>query len=207
MDRADDALHVAEFAASMAKTPADLAGARAMVSNVQKYQESKRRSQEEQEAFKKSQEEAAGQPMAGSMTADTRSSGANSCPDPTQPPVLRHREDAVVSGPAVVTPAGEALVSSPRPELLTRVEVADGAITEVECKGGATLELTVASPSGTRHLYTDNYFKVLYRALNYTPQGDLNPCVDLKGMNGRITYHPEKDHPQKGQIVEVQLTK
>jgi tetratricopeptide (TPR) repeat protein len=207
MDRADDALHVAEFAASMAKTPADLAQARDMVSYVQKYQESKRRSQEEHEAFKKSQGAVVGGTMDGSMTADTRSPGANSCPDPTQPPVLRHRENAMVPRPVKVTPAGEPLVSSPRPELLTQSEAADGVITEVDCPSGATLELTVASPSGMRHLYTDNYFKVSYRALNYTPQGALNPCVDLRGRHGHVIYHPAKVHPEQGQIVEVQLTK
>lgn len=56
-------------------------------------------------------------------------------------------------------------------------------------------------------LYTDNYFKIPYSALNFTPQGLLNPCSDLKGRRARITYHPAKDQPKAGEIAAVELMK
>jgi hypothetical protein len=154
---------------------------------------------ERQEAYKKAQMEAPPREAPGP--------GAESITDDTQAPVLRHREAATVSTPGVVAPDAGATVAHQRPEILTLNVEAKGNITDLNCSGSATLELTLKSPGGTKQLYTDNYFRIPYSALNYTPQGDLNPCLDIKGMRAQITYHPAKDHPEQGEIVAVQLMK
>jgi hypothetical protein len=123
--------------------------------------------------------------------------GARPSSDEGQPPVLRHRDDNVANGAA----------ARQKPELLSQLEVATGTVTEINCPHGGRLELTLTLASGPKRLYSDNYFKIPYSALNYTPQGILNPCVDMKGMRAHITYHRTKDDPKLGEIVEVQLLK
>jgi len=94
-----------------------------------------------------------------------------------------------------------------RPQLLPVSRVAEGTINGITCSGGDTLAVTFSSSAGEMQLYSDSYFKIPYSAANYTPEGTLNPCVDLKGWHARITYHPAKDQRNQGEIVSVELVK
>jgi hypothetical protein len=194
----------------MAKTLPETQEAQSALDSARRFQEYKRHLQEQQDAFKKVQMEADGRTRAEldhSAAREAPAPGTNPLPDDAQPPLLRHRGEITATGTGDAVSIAPATAPPPRPELLTRREVADGTITESKCTGSATLELTVTSPAGTRQLYSDNYFKIPYSALNYTPQGILNPCSDMKGMRAHITYRPAKDHPEQGEIVEVQLRK
>jgi hypothetical protein len=94
----------------------------------------------------------------------------------------------------------------PRPELLPSRQMAEGTVKDSNCIG-ATLEITLSSSHGVVQLYSDKYMKILYSALNYTPTGILDPCVDMKGWHARITYHPAKAQPNQGEMVAVDLIK
>jgi hypothetical protein len=214
MDRADDALRVADLAASMAQTPAEQAEAQSTVENIRQMQEYKRRVQEQQEAFKKTQLDSVEQARSeGSAQTDrpapsadpsmrAESSTVNVAPSPVQ-----RRDEPAAAGSGGVALEARALAPPPRPELLPTRQVADGIITGSACAGKATLELTLGSAAGTKQLYSDDYFKIPFSALSYTPEGILNPCSDLKGRHAHITYLPAKNHPEQGEVVGVELVK
>ena len=94
----------------------------------------------------------------------------------------------------------------PRPPLLPDRRVAEGTIADGRCSR-ATLEITFHSATRDMQLYTDNFMKIPYSSLNFTPEGTFNPCVELKGWHARITYHPATDQPDQGEIVAVELVK
>jgi len=121
--------------------------------------------------------------------------------------VLRHQGVAAENGPAQPPPDSPAPPPAERPELLARHDVADGVVSDSLCPDSITLELTLTSRAGAKHLYSSNYYKIPFSALNFTPAGIMNPCSDLKGMHAHVTYRPEKAHPEQGEIVSVQLTK
>jgi hypothetical protein len=175
---------------------------------VRQFQEYKRHSQEEQTGLGKTQVETTGQTglqpgdhAEQSAPHEAPAPGESAAPEEAVPPPLRHRGE---TGPA---PDAAPPETRHRPELLTRRVVAEGTITDTTCPDSVTLELTLKSAAGTRKLYHDTYYKIPFSALNYTPQGILNPCTDIKGMRAHITYRPAKDHPEQGEIVSVQLVK
>jgi tetratricopeptide (TPR) repeat protein len=210
MGRIDDAVRVATAAAAMAKTPEEQAKALAVLSNAQQYQEFQKRVREREEALKKAHAEA----LAAESSHPSQSEQAGppgqeaSAPGPDAgPPQLRHRNEAL-SGESPMIPANAALSAHPaRPELLPIRQVAEGTIKDAKCSGGLTLEITFDSTTGLMQLYSDNYLKVPYSALNFTPQGLLNPCTDIKGRHARIAYHPAKGDVKQGEMLEIGLVK
>ncbi len=206
MDHTDDALRVATLATSMARTPEEWSEVQSTLDRVRQIQENKRRAQEQQEALQKAPTEAA-EDQEHMPPREAPAPGEESPTEETNPPVLQHRREGTVTGPGGLAPGAQTPGPPQRPELLPGIAEAEGTITQSECPGRATLELTVTTEAGTRHLYTDNYYKITFSALNFTPQGTLHPCQDLQGMRVRITYHPAKDLPGQGEIVEVQLMK
>jgi len=181
LDNPDNAVRVAEIAVSMANSPAEVIETESALNNARQFQQYKQQSQEAMGGFNRPAAQSAKNP---------------------EPPVLQHRNEAEGS-------SAESAPSQPprrqRPELLVRSEVADGAISQDTCPDGKTLEITLATASGNRQLYSDNFYKIPFTALNFTPKGVLNPCSDLKGLTARVTYHPSKDHPEQGEITDVQV--
>jgi len=211
MNRADDAVRVATIAATMAKTPEEQMLAQTALDNAQRFQEYQRRAQEEQSTFRKTQAETTGSTQdepGGSQTGAAPREAAGTEPSSeTSPPMIRRRERALASEPTGPAPEAEPHVPPPKPALLSRLDTIDGRITASQCSEGARLDLVVEAPAVTRYLYSYNYFKIPYKALNYTPKGALNPCSDMKGMRSHIIYHLEKDSADRGELVEVQLIK
>jgi hypothetical protein len=107
----------------------------------------------------------------------------------------------------MLSPAAALSEHAPRPELLASRKVAEGTIEDAKCSGASTLEITLDSTAGVMQLYSDNYLKIPYSALNFTPKGILNPCIDIKGWHARITYRPAKDQAKQGEMVAVGLPK
>jgi Tfp pilus assembly protein PilF len=189
MGRVDDAVRVATLAASMAKTPQEQAAALAVLSNAQQFQNYQKQMKEQQEAAAKTRAQIAGS-------------------DEGNPPVLRQRVEATTTGASSLPPNRVAPAEAPpRPELLTNRRVVEGTIRDSKCSGTSTLELTFSSSTGVMQLYSDSYLKIPYSALNFTPKGILNPCVDIKGQHARITYRPAKSQPNQGEMVAVELVR
>lgn len=97
--------------------------------------------------------------------------------------VLRHRE--VIRGPR---------------------DLAVGVIKTVKCDG-LSLDMEFNAQRQELHLYTDNYFKIQFSALNFEPKGKLNPCREIQAMRARISYYDIKGHPGEGELISVELRK
>jgi tetratricopeptide (TPR) repeat protein len=208
--RVDAAVMEAQRAASMAKTPEERAQAQTVLLNAQEYQEFKKKEKEQAEAFQKAVADAAAreakdteQPEQKPPPSQEASGSGEQSP---RPPELRHRDEP----PGSRYLASEGAVVRPRParpELLATSRVAEGTIKNAMCSGAATLQLTLASKAGVFDLYSDNFFKLPYRALNFQPAGVINPCTDLKSWHARITYRPAKGHTRQGEMTGVDLVK
>ncbi|HKT11697.1 MAG TPA: hypothetical protein VJW77_07710 [Terriglobia bacterium] len=85
-------------------------------------------------------------------------------------------------------------------------DMADGQIKTVTCKGRAMVMIFDDSDE-ILHLRADNYFKVNFSAINFTPSGTMNPCKTVQGMYGRVHYYHIKGHPKEGELISVELRK
>ena len=61
-----------------------------------------------------------------------------------------------------------------------------GVIRGVQCSYPAVIEFKVESAKQTVSLYSNNYYKLEFSALGYTPERNLRPCVDIEGMKARV---------------------
>jgi hypothetical protein len=209
MGRGDDAVRVAKTAASMAKTPEEQTEALAALANAQQFQDYQKKVKEQKEAFRKAQSEAVGasQPSQSEQPGPAIQAVSGSGQASTEPPKLAHRDEAVTGDKLRPSPAVPLSVHAPRSEVLASRKVAEGTIEDAKCSYPTTLEITLDSTAGVMQLYSDNYLKIPFSALNFTPKGILNPCADIKGWHARITYHPAKGQAKQGEMVVVDLTK
>jgi tetratricopeptide (TPR) repeat protein len=201
MGRYDDAIHVGKIAMTMAKTLEEENQAEQVISNAEEYKEFAAKMKERQQAAAAT----ANAPGSTSPTASTIASSATQ--DPDRPPILQHRDAAAVDVRPLMKYRVISQTPPQRPELLLSRKVVEGTIKEAKCSGQTTLEYTVDSPAGTMQLFSDHYMQIPYNAINFTPQGIMNPCTDPKGWHARITYHPAKTEPAQGEMLEVGFIK
>ena len=69
------------------------------------------------------------------------------------------------------------------------------------------LQLQVDSAKGKVKVYSNDAYKVDYRALNFTPTEAIHPCEDLEGMRARVHYFATADKTVDGQITIIALWK
>ncbi|HEX4154793.1 MAG TPA: DUF1570 domain-containing protein [Acidobacteriaceae bacterium] len=82
-----------------------------------------------------------------------------------------------------------------------------GVLHNVVCSVSTVLALTVDSSGKHIPLYSNDRYKVVYRAANFTPPGALEPCKQLEGMNAIVVYTDVSDPRVTGQIVAIALIK
>jgi Tfp pilus assembly protein PilF len=82
-----------------------------------------------------------------------------------------------------------------------------GTIRNVHCSQPAILELTVEGDGKTVSLHSNNYFKIQFSALGFTPSGELHPCTDLEGMKARVEFFEASGKSIEGQISSIELSK
>ena len=99
-----------------------------------------------------------------------------------------------------------ARASKPEKRVRGRWDMADGQIKDVTCKGRA-LDMVFEDTEETLHLHSDDYFKLKFSAINFTPSGTMNPCKQAKGMYARVYYYHIVGHPHQGDLISVQLRK
>ncbi len=85
--------------------------------------------------------------------------------------------------------------------------VAKGVLHKVVCKYPTVLTLSVDGDGKQVRLYSNNYFKVEFTTLNYTPSDDIHPCTDLEGMAATVNYGEAADSSVDGQILSIELRK
>ena len=80
-------------------------------------------------------------------------------------------------------------------------------IRDVHCSYPSVIEFRVEDPKRKVSLYTNNYFKLEFSALGFTPEGSLNPCKGIEGMKARVQYADSSDKSVDGQAIAVELRK
>jgi tetratricopeptide (TPR) repeat protein len=178
--RYDDAIAVLQNAISSAKTPEEMALVQNRIGEIQHFQAARE------------QAERANQDAADSKHDDMVEEGL---------PASEKLDD---TGPAFVNP----------PKLKYPLEmphgprhVVDGVIRGVRCTAPAQLELKVESAAKGFRLYSNNYFKIDFTAVNYKPRGEIHPCTDLEGMKARVQYSETSSKSIDGQILSIELSK
>jgi Tfp pilus assembly protein PilF len=81
-----------------------------------------------------------------------------------------------------------------------------GVLKNVQCKN-PQMDLQVLANSKSLTLHSENYYKVRFSALNFTPQGDLNPCKDLEGRPAKVEYVESTDQSMSARILAIELHK
>jgi hypothetical protein len=83
---------------------------------------------------------------------------------------------------------------------------ARGVLHNVRCGPPAILEFEVDG-ARTIALFTNDYYKISFLAMNYTPEGEIHPCTDLEGKHAIVLYAVTDDKNAAGQILSVALTR
>lgn len=81
-----------------------------------------------------------------------------------------------------------------------------GVLKDVHCKS-PEMDLTVTSKVEKVSLHADNYYQIQFTALDFTPQGDLNPCKDLEGRAAKVEYVESADESVPPHVLSVELRK
>jgi tetratricopeptide (TPR) repeat protein len=82
-----------------------------------------------------------------------------------------------------------------------------GTIKDVQCSLPAIMELKVEVDGKTLSLHSNNYFKIQFTAVNFTPEGELHPCSDLDGMKAHMEFFEASGKSGEGQILSIELSK
>lgn len=82
-----------------------------------------------------------------------------------------------------------------------------GQIRNVTCSFPSVIEFRVESAKNSVSLYNNNYYKVEFSALDFTPEAALQPCSDLEGMKARVEYVRSSDTSVDGQAVSIEMRK
>jgi tetratricopeptide (TPR) repeat protein len=191
--RFEDAMRVLEVAKSVARTPEDANVVEMRLGQVRVYKDEYAQ-QQAREAEAKS---AAAGP--GEVTSAVKVIGG-----------------PIGGKPATVAPdAGGAETAAPKHPTETphgRMLTAWGVLHGVACSYPAVMEVRLDNVKGkpantSLSLYSNNYFKVDYRAGNYTPRDEVHPCQDLEGMKVEVEYFKTADTTVDGQIVAIMMMK
>jgi tetratricopeptide (TPR) repeat protein len=82
-----------------------------------------------------------------------------------------------------------------------------GAIRSVKCSYPSVIEFRLEGVSRSVSLYSNNYYKLEFTALGFTPEGSIRPCQDIEGMKARVEYADSSDKTVDGQVIAVELRK
>jgi Tfp pilus assembly protein PilF len=81
-----------------------------------------------------------------------------------------------------------------------------GVLKDVHCES-AGMDLTVNSGGKSLSLHAENYYKIQFTALDFSPSGDLNPCKDLEGRPAKVEYVESADKSTVARVLGVELHK
>ncbi len=81
-----------------------------------------------------------------------------------------------------------------------------GALKNVHCKY-QQMDLIVETSGKKLALHSDNYYKIKFTSLGFTPSSELNPCKDLEGRPGKVEYVESADKTVTAQVLSVELHK
>ncbi|KAA6459775.1 hypothetical protein DYQ86_16840 [Acidobacteria bacterium AB60] len=82
-----------------------------------------------------------------------------------------------------------------------------GTIRSVTCSYPSVIEFKLVGPARPLKVYNNNFAGIDVRAVNFDPDGPLNPCKDFEGMKADIQYAESSDKSVSGQVFLVELHK
>jgi tetratricopeptide (TPR) repeat protein len=195
--QADNAVRVSEKALAMAKKPEELTAAQTMLASAQRYQaylQSVERTKQQMAAINAEQ---------GSGSSEGGEAGTAGGELP--PPVLRRRDGTPVTPPGEIGSDQISFRSDPGER--GERDMLIGTIRDVKCSLPAVMQLTLTAGRQSVVLFSANFYSVSYFALDYTPQGELHPCQDLKGHKAQVFFYDLKGKPDQGELISVRLRK
>jgi tetratricopeptide (TPR) repeat protein len=179
MERGKDAITVLQNAVNLAKTPDEVVSVQNLLETAQQYQSGREQMEQDRQDSQKIQfTDSPGQASGQATMGPARQPAAD--PQSIQP----HVEE----------PHG------PRHGV-------KGTIKDVQCSQPAIMELKVEGDGKTLSLHSNNYFKIQFTAINFTPAGELHPCTDLEGMKARVEFFEASGKSAKGQIFSIELSR
>jgi len=185
MNRTKDAIQLLSSSASVAKNPEDQMRLQAALQNAERYQAW----QEEEEHNRKVSQEPAAQPSSG-VTSDAapprlaRRTVVNTNSSDNSSPAVPHEEE--VHGPH---------------------RFVTGTIKNVQCSGLSAMDFIVVAGGHETGMHSDNYYKIQFSALGFTPTGDMQPCTQVEGRPAKVEFIEPADKSVKDRIVSVELHK
>jgi tetratricopeptide (TPR) repeat protein len=106
----------------------------------------------------------------------------------------------------VETPA-EVQVRSPQHSLKGPRHEAKGILENVQCSAPAQLEFNLAGQNRTIPFHSDNYYKVIFSVVGFTPEDELHPCTEIEKLHARVQFVDSATKGEPGQVVAVELSK
>jgi tetratricopeptide (TPR) repeat protein len=110
------------------------------------------------------------------------------------------------TGPTVVVAVDEGPKHPTEPANGPRHQ-AEGVLRGVKCSYPSVIEFRVEGAKKTVSLYSNNYFKLDFTALGFTPEGEIHPCDGIEGMKARVQYAESSDKTVDGQAIAIELRK
>ena len=109
-------------------------------------------------------------------------------------------KDMSDSPPALVHTSREHPLTGPKHE-------ARGILKNVHCTLPAVMDFDVVDKNHSLTLHSDDYYKIEFSALGFTPEGDLHPCTEIENFHARVQFVDSDIKGERGQVVAVQLSK
>ncbi len=187
MERADEAVHIAQRALAAAQNDQDRSMIDSFLLQASRYQEflaQKKRDEEESAASQKKWEE----------EKSRREQEQKAAVDATR------QEEAATQKERK---PGKSPASASRGPL--RPLSVKGKVAEVTC--GPPVAMLVALTTGDKlvTLHADNYFKIDYLSLGWKPPDNFQPCQHLAGLILKVTYNPVDGKPYIGEILSIEV--
>ncbi len=182
----DDALRVLKAASHVAKTPEQVAFVQSRIDQIEQYQSAVA---QRRQGLNSGESQTFDSPDADTRTVTVTSSDGRK---------FVIRGNSKEEGPKYPTEAP----TGPR-------HTVRGVLRNVQCSYPTVITLKV-EPGGKAPavlVYRNNFSQIAFSVLNFTPKGDLNPCMDLEGFKAKVEYAEVSDKTIAGQIIAIELTK
>jgi Tfp pilus assembly protein PilF len=125
----------------------------------------------------------------------------------------RRMSDEAKSVDAAMDSQESSDISPERPRLVRRDFVPSGphrfvtgVIKDVHCEQ-SVIDMAVKTNAKTVNLHSDNYYKLQFSALGFTPSNEMKPCSDLEGRPAKVEYVESSDKSQPPRLLSVELHK
>jgi len=68
------------------------------------------------------------------------------------------------------------------------------------------MDADLVSESKTISLQAQNYYKIIFSALNYMPKPEFQPCTDLEGLHAKVEYVESAATKTNG-VISIEMRK